>query len=248
MSYNQDQQPPKKTRKKTLLTDYRQPHPVSTEPVQGAKYPAQLMWDQANNGKIMLKVNDGIWKEGAKTTHKEIEMDYAHRGVVFEALLEATQDPNWGSKQIPVQWKQYVFAGGSGRMSDTPVLQVFLTVVRDKAGCIILGWSKGDYKVQFKFKGPKDTTVYIKNDAGERVEDHGIMSRWAVKAWVNFHRPILDRMENDSWEPPKPKDGTGGTGGGNGGNGGGGGQQRPNNQSSGGNFDSANSFDDDVDF
>lgn len=239
---NGQQRPAFTPRKKTLLTDYRQPHPVSTEPVPGAKYAAQLMWDQANNGKIMLKVNDGIYKEGAKSNHKEIEMDYAHRGVLFEALLEATTDSNFKTKQIPVQWKQFVFAGGSGRMSDQPVLQVFFTVIRDAQGRITLGWTKGDYKVQFLFKGPKDTTVYIKNDEGERVEDHGIMSRWSVRAWIGFHRPILDRMDNDGWEPPKPKEGAPASGGGN---------QRPNNNAAnGGGFDnnSGGGFDDDVDF
>lgn len=239
---NGGQRPAFTPRKKTLLTDYRQPHPTSIEPVAGAKYPAQLMWDQANNGKIMLKVNDGVYKEGAKTNHKEVEMDYAHRGVLFESLLEASQDPNFQTKQIPVQWRQFVFAGGSGRMSDAPVLQAFLTVTRTKDGIIILGYSKGDYKVQFKFKGPKETTVFVKNDAGERVEDHGIMSRWAVRAWIHFHRPILDRMEMDGWEAPKPKEGAGGNSNGNQNRTGGGG-----NNNSGG-FDDSSSFDEDVDF
>lgn len=200
--FNPDQ---KQRRKKTLLNDYRQPHPTSIEPLPGAKYPAQLMWDQAVNGKLMLKVNDGVWKEGAKTNHKEVEMDYAHRGILFEALLDATQDVNFKMKVIPVQWKQYVFSGGQSKLSDSAVLQANLTIIRDKDGCITLGYSKGDYKTQFKFKGPKETTVMIKNDAGERVEDHGLMSRWAVRAWVNFHRPLLDRMDNDAWEPAKPK-------------------------------------------
>lgn len=223
-------------RKKTLLTDYRQPHPISTEPVAGAKYPAQLMWDQANNGKIMLKINDGVYKEGAKATHKEVEMDYAHRGILFEALLEATTDVNFKTKQIPIQWKQFVFAGGQGRMSQDPVLQVLFTISRDPQGRITLGWSKGDYKLQFLFKGPKETNkIFMKNDAGERVEDYGTMSRWSVRAWVNFHRPLLDRMDNDSWEPPKPKDGQPAPAG------------RQNNNSSGGNDD--DSFaDDDADY
>lgn len=208
--------PINKTRKKTLLTDYRQPHPLSTAPVEGAKYPAQLMWDQTLKGKITLKVNDGIWKEGGagKTNHKEVEMDYMHRNMLFEALLEATTDANFSTKQIPVQWKQFVFAGGQSKMSDQPVVQVFLTIVRDKAGCISLVWTKGDYKVTFKFKGPKETTVYVKNAEGIREEDHGLMSRWTVRAWIAFHRPMLDRMENDAWEPPVPKEGAGGGGGG----------------------------------
>lgn len=234
MNGQNGQRPAFTPRKKTLLTDYRQPHPVSIEPVAGAKYPAQLMWDQANNGKLMLKVNDGVYKEGAKTNHKEVEMDYAHRGMLFEALMEATQDENFKTKQIAVQWKQFVFAGGSGRMSDAPVLQVFLTITRDATGCITLGYSKGDYKVQFKFKGPKDTVVYVKNDAGERVVDEGIMSRWAVRAWCGFHRPLLDRMDNDAWEAPKPKEGTATNSN----------QPRQNNNSS----NDDNTFDEDVDF
>jgi hypothetical protein len=241
---NNGQRPAFTPRKKILLNDYRQPHPTSIEPVAGAKYPAQLMWEQANNGKLMLKVNDGVYKEGAKTNHKEVEMDYMHRGVLFDALIEATTNPDFKTRQIAVQWKQFVFAGGSGRMSDQPVLQVFLTITRDKDGCITLGYSKGDYKVQFKFKGPKDTVVYMKNDAGERYIDEGVMSRWAVRAWVNFHRPILDNMDTTSWEPAKPKDGAPAAGGNRGGNGGGGG-----NSGGGNDFDSGgNSFDEDVDF
>jgi hypothetical protein len=227
-------------RKKTLLTDYRQPHPQSIEPVDGAKYPAQLMWDQANNGKIMLKVNDGIYKEGAKNNHKEIEMDYQHRGILFEALLEATTNENFGVKQFAVQWKQFVFAGGSGRMSDQPVLQANLTITRAANGVITLGYSKGDYKVQFKFHGPKDSKIYMKNEAGERVVDEGVMSRWHVRAWVHFHRPLLDRMDNDGWEPPKPKDGQGGSGGGGSNRGSGGGSSNS--------FEPDNSYDDDIDF
>lgn len=219
-------------RKKTLLNDYRQPHPVSTAPVDGAKYPAQLMWEQANNGKLLLKVNDGVYKEGAKNNHKEVEMDYSHRGMLFEAILQATEDSNFGSKQIAVQWKQFVHGAGGGRMSEQPVLQVFLTVMRDKNGCIILGYSKGDYKLQFKFKGPRDTVVYIKNDAGEREEDHGLMSRWTARAWVNFHRPLLDEMDVSTWEPVKPKEPAGGTTA----------PSRPSNVQSGDNYD------DDIDF
>lgn len=197
---------PRKQRKKTILTDYRQPHPVSTVPMEGSKYPAQLMFDQALTGKIVLKVNDGVYKEGGKATHKEVEMDYAHRGALFEAILEATTNENFNTKQIAVQWKGFVFASGGGKLSENPILQVFLTVVRDKQGCIALHWTKGDYKPIFKFKGPKDTVVYVKNEAGERVEEPGVMSRWAARAWVNFHRPLLDRMEEESWAPPVPKE------------------------------------------
>ena len=51
------------------------------------------------------------------------------------------------------------------------------------------------------------------------------MSHCPVKGYIKFHRPILDRMEKEGWEPPKPK----------GGNGGGGGNWGGNNNSGGGN-------------
>lgn len=197
---------PRKQRKKTILTDYRQPHPISTAPVEGAKFPAQLMFDQTLSGKITIKVNDGIYKPGEKSNHKEVEIDYMHRNMFFQALEEATTNENFSTKQIVVQWKQFIFGAGGSKMSDNPIVQVFLTVVRDKQGCISINWTKGDYKVTFKFKGPRDTIVYVKNEAGERVEDPGLMSRWAVRAWINFHRPLLDRMEQAAWTPPAPKE------------------------------------------
>lgn len=212
-------------RKKFILNDYRQPLPASDEPVAGGKYPATVMWEQKNNGSIVMKINDGVYDPNSKTNHREVEMDFMHRNILFEALEEAATDPNFGQKQIVVRWKQFVFQPGGGRMSDNPVVQANLTVIRDENGVVWLGYSKGDYKVKIHFKGPKETVVYTRNAAGERAEDPGVMSRWAVKGYIKFHRPILDRMEKEGWEPPKPK----------GGNGGGGGNWGGNNNSGGGN-------------
>lgn len=231
-------------RKKMLLNDWKQPLPCTDAPLEGGKYPAQLMFEQMNNGKIVMKVSDGVYKEGGNKL-KEIEMDWMHRNILFEAILEACDNKDFDIKQISVRWKQFVRAGGMSRMSEQPIQQGYLTIQRDKNGCISLKFSKGaDYEAQFRFKGPKDTVVMVRNTEGQRVEDHGIMSRWSAKAWVNFHRPILDRMETEGWEPPKPRDG------GNGGNNNGGGNRNNgggnSNNSNGGGFD--DDFDSDIDF
>ena len=236
-----DQRPQFTPRKKTLLNDYRQPFPMTAEPVEGAKYPAQLMWEQKNNGEIILKMNDGVFKQGAKTDHKEVVMNYLDRNSLFEALLEATSNPEFGSRIVIQRKKQFVFQGGQGRMSDNPITQATFTVVRDKEGGIHLGYSKGDYKLMFDFKGANDNT-YFKRVGDERVEDKGMGSRWAVRGWVGFHRPILDQMELNGWEPPKPRN-NGNQGGGNnyGGNGGG------NNQGGGSMNATTQTFDDNLD-
>jgi hypothetical protein len=221
-------QPPRQQRKKTFLNDYRQAHPSTAEPMPGGKYPAQLMFEQKITGQIVMKVNDGVFKEG-KSTHKEVEMDGYDRGILFQAMLEAADNPNFKVKKVVVAKHQFVFQGGSGRMSDKPVVQVNLVITRDDNGVITLGYSKGDYKAVFIFKGPRNTVVMTRNEAGETIEDHGLMSRWAVRHWVSFHKPVLERMEMEGWEPPKPKGDAGGRSGGGGGynsesSGGGGGQ------------------------
>lgn len=210
-------------RKKTLLDDYRQPHPATKDPLPGGKYPAQGMWQQKNNGTIVFKINDGVFEKGQKNNPKEVDMNYVDRGALFEAILEATNDANFGVKQIPIAKRQYIFAGGQSKLSDNPIVQATFTVMRTKEGVITVGYSKGDYKAQLIFKGANFTTVYYKNDAGEKVEDIGMMSRWAARTWVRFHADLLDEMERNGWEPPKPRDGGNGGGGNNygGGNGGG---------------------------
>lgn len=240
-----------KPRKKNILNDYRSPLPCSDEPVAGAKYPAQMMWEQKANGVIVLKINDGVFQENSKSNHKEAEMVFADREAFFEALLEASNNPDFGSKQLAIRKKQFVFQGGQRRMSDQPVVQCYLTITRNDRG-ITVGYSKGDYKVPIRFKGANDTTVFVKNENGERAEDHGLMSRWAVRGYVSFHRPILNEMENQGWEPPKPRGEAGGEGGGNsygGGNGGGGNYgNRGGNEGGGSRQQPPADFDDDIPF
>lgn len=233
------QQPAFTPRKKTMLTDYRLPHPVTEQPLEGGKYPAQLMFDQKNNGNVVLKVSDGIYKAGSPATHKEVELDVYTRHALFEGILEACSNPEFNVKQLSVRKKQFVHGPGGSRMSDQPIVQANLTISRDKNGVISLGYSKGDYKAMFNFKGPNDTVLLVRQGE-ERIEDHGTLSRWVARGWVNFHTRVLDQIDFDGWQGPKPRVQPN-NGGGN-----------FNNNNSGGGSGGANtSFDeafDDVDF
>lgn len=194
-------------RKKTFLNDYRQAHPSTDGPINGGKYPAQLMFEQKITGQIVLKINDGVFSEG-KSTHKEVELDAYDRGLLFEALKDAADiagNPNFKAAKVVPARHQFVFQGGSGRMSEKPVVQCNFTITREDNGEITLGYSKGDYKALIRFKGPRSMNVMTRTPTGEVVEDKGIMSRWAVRHWCGFMKPVLERMELEGWEPPKPK-------------------------------------------
>lgn len=202
MSNDQPQFTP---RKKLFLNDWRQPHPTSEAPLEGAKFPAQFLWELTNAGKVVFKINDGIWKEGAKTTHKEVEMGAYQRGILFNSLLEAANNPEFTIKQYIIKKPGFVRTGGQSRMSDQPITHGTFTIKRDDRGVITLGYSKGDYKTTTSFRGPNNDVIMMRNEAGELVEDIGFMSRMYLRSWVDFHKRVLDRMELDGWTPPVPK-------------------------------------------
>lgn len=236
-------------RKKTALSDYRLPLPSSASPMEGARNPAQFMWEIKNNGKLVFKVNDGVYKQGAKNTHKEIEMDFGERALLFGALREAVEQKNFVNKQIALRKKDFVFTGGRSQMSDSPILKATMTIRKDENGIIHWGYSKGDYKVEVVFRGPHDCVVYYKDEQGNRKEDAGVMSRYYVSGYCRFHEPILNRMEEEHWVPPKPKENAGGGNGGGNYGGGGGGNSNYGGNGGGGNSRPSSDFDDeDLDF
>jgi len=253
MSYQQNNQgggrPQGTPRKKSFLNDWRQPHPATDAPLEGGKYPAQFMWEVTNAGKIVLKISDGVFKEGAKSPHKEVEMNGYDRNILFEALIEATNMAvDFPARQFFVKKHDFVRVGGQSRLSEQPITKVMFSVSRDEQGVINLVYTKGDYKVKTRFKGPNSSVIMVRNAAGEIVEDHGFMSRMYTRSWVKFHQEVLDRMERDGWEPPKPKGDFNG-----GGQGGGGGGYRQGTQGgNGGNPNQSNSnfddFEDDIPF
>jgi hypothetical protein len=233
---------PAQLRKKTMLNDWRQPHPTSDAPVEGSKYPAQLMWEVTNAAqpRIVLKVNDGVFKEGGGK-HKEVELDWADRGQLFGALLEACNQPDFASRTVHIRKKDFVRSNGASRLSDQPITKMTFLVARTKDGAIKLGWMKGDYKVTFTFKGPRDTVIMIRQPDGSVVEDPGLMSRASVRRWINFFESTLDDIERNAWEPPKPKEGaTGSTNQSY--------NNRNNSNSNGGGQAASNDFDDDDSF
>ena len=193
-------------RKKTLLDDWRQPHPSTLQPMAGGTYPAQGLFQQKANGNIVFKINDGSFNRDQKVNHKEVELNYSDRGNLFRAVIDAATMPDFGTKQMVIAKKQWIRAGGQSKISDNPIVQAMFTIIRDAAGVVTLVYTKGDYKAALVFRGANDTVLYMKNDAGEKVEDRGTMSRWAARTWVKFHEGILNDMETAAWEPAPPRE------------------------------------------
>lgn len=219
------------------MNDWRQSHPRSMEPVEGAKFPAQLLWEIQNNGEIVLKVNDGVYQEGKSSRHKEVQLDFYERGLLFETLLEACDNKDFQSRVIQPKKHGFVFQNGQSKLSDQPIVKVTLTVARDEDGVIALGYTKGEYRVRFSFIGPAESTILVKTPDGTK-EDKALTSRCYTRTWTKFHQQLLNEIQNQRWTPPKPKNGSGG---GNNNSGGGG---NSNSNTSGDDFD----FDDDVMF
>lgn len=227
-------------REKTIANDWRLPHPRSLKPVDGAKFPAQLLFDKKNNGDICIKVNDGVFQQGKSNAHKEVTLNFYQRGLIFEALLEAANNPNFESKNIQIKERAFVHSGGTSRMSDNPIVKLALVVNKDEEGIINIGYSKGDYRVMFQMLGPNESTIIVRKN-GETVEDKALTSRCYVRTWVKFHQRLLDQWEVEGFKPHEPK---------------GGGNYNRNNNSGGGNSgggsnSASGGFDDvfdDIDF
>lgn len=259
-------------RPQTMFNDFRYPMPKSDKPVEGAKYPARWTWEFGLNGSILFKVNDGIYgKDDRNAKSKEVPLSAMDRNTLFELMMNAINDPNFTKAQYHV--KQITFGSG-GRLNDHPSTLATFTVIRDSEGKIHVGYSKGTYKVMFPFSSPFESVIMV-STGGEPREDHGLMSRLYVKAFIDFSKKFLDQFEWDSFKPREKKDAGNNSGGGNrqwGGNNNGGGNSNwggnsGGNQSggnSGGNWNNSNgggnsnsggqtrsvpeTFDDEIDF
>lgn len=210
----------------TMFSDYRYPMPASAQPVEGAKYPARWTWSFGAGGKVYFKVNDGVFgKDDRNAKLKEVHLSNMDRNALLNLMQNAIDDPNFTTAQYHV--KQTIFGNG-GRLNDHPSTLGTFTIVRTKEGIINVGYSKGTYKVLFEFRSPYDSVILIKRD-GEAVEDHGLMSRVYVKAFIDYSRKFCDQMEWEGYTPRERKDSNGG---GNNNNNNWGGN---NNNSSGGN-------------
>lgn len=245
-------------RPETMFTDYRYPMPQSSEPVEGAKYPARWTWSFGLDGKVYFKVNDGVFgKDDRNAKLKEVHLSNMDRNALFNLMRDAIDDPNFTMGQYHV--KQITFGQG-GRRNDHPSTLGTFTVIRTKEGKLNVGYSKGTYKVMFEFNSPYESIILVKKD-GEAVEDRGLMSRVFAKAFIDYSQKFCDQYEWDAYKPRERKDANGGGnnswGGGNGGNNNGGGNNswNGNNNNGGGNNGGGNSrqqaapdFDDDIIF
>lgn len=202
---------------KTPFNDYRYPHPKTKDPLPGAKYPAQALWDVSNPGKIIFKVSDGVFGGGDNSyKKKQQEIEGPERNAIFALLLEAARDPNFEKSVYSIKRKTFVREGGQSRMSDRPIVQAQFTVLRDKStGVVSLGFSKSDFKALFVFDKPSDSELvdYIN---GEYVPATARMSRLYVEGYVGWISTPLTQLETEKYTPPKPRNsGNGNSGNGN---------------------------------
>ena len=202
-------QPNNNARRKTIFDDWKQPQAATIDPVQGGKYPATWIIQQKSNGKIVMKINDGIYDPNSKSNvHKEVEMNWSDRNALMEGILEACADPSFETSQMVVRKKDFIKSGGQSKISDNPIVKAMFTIDRDKnSGVISVTYRKGEYNAKIVFRGANDTVLYRKDSTGNKVEDHGTLSRWAARAWVKWHQDPVNSMERDMYEPPAPKEG-----------------------------------------
>lgn len=229
MSFPQDQV---QRRPQTMFNDFRYPMPKSDKPVEGAKHPARWTWECGLNSTIYFKVNDGVWgRDDKNAKSKEVEMSVYDRGALFGLMEEAINNPNFSKSQYHV--KKTVF-GSNGRMNEHPSTLATFTVIRDGEGRIMVGYTKGTYKVMFPFISPFDSIIMIATDGGEPREDRGLMSRCYAKAFIDHSKKFLDEYEWQNYKP-REKKGENSGGGNRGGNNNWGGNNNSNGNQGGGN-------------
>lgn len=194
-------------REKTILDDYRWAHPHTNAPLPGAKYPATINWAIGNTGKIIFKVNDGVYSGSGDQSYKkkQQEIELTDRNAIFELLLHAVVDPNFIKAQYQIKRKKFLReSGGSGRMSDQPLVEATFTVIRESNGIIKLGFTKSDFKALFEFDSLSDSVLMNFVDGEYRV-DHNLNSKIYVKSYIGSIRDFLDGKEFSKYTPRPPK-------------------------------------------
>lgn len=192
-------------RKKIITTDYRQ-NQLKTENIpDGSKYPATGFFELANNGKIVFKVNDGQYDP--KNKNKEVELQADDRNALFNLIKLAAKSNNFDTASYEVADRRFVFNGGQAKMSDNPITLATFTVAKDKRGVIILLYAKGDYKQKFAFTQPSHSKILVKKE-NETTQAYELMSSVYATGWCDRMETYLNRLEEDNYQPPKPKEGT----------------------------------------
>lgn len=204
-------QPYTSARLKTPLNDFYYPHPTTKGPVEGAKWPGQMVWELTSNGRVLFKADDKVYNPNDQNAYKkkECEMTYLDRNYIFDLLLDAANNPDFTRAQYTIKRRGFVRTGGVSKLSDAPVAQGQFTIIRDQDGVISLGYTRGDYKILFVFTTPgaNECRWHIN---GEWVEKAGLSSQTWVRSYVKSVRNMLDQKEMEIYQPPKPKNNNGG--------------------------------------
>ena len=196
----------------TLFNDFKFAMPRSTKPVEGAKYPATWTWEIGLTGKIMFKVNDGIYgTEDRNAKNKEVELNAFDRNSLLFVLQEAVSDKDFASTQVFIRAKLY--NNQTGRFNDTPSVMATFTIIRTKAGEIKVNYARGNYELTFNM-ADENLLMKTKDINGGVVENPGLASRAYTSSFIKFSSKFLDQEE---WNRYSREDKKGKTGGGSGG-------------------------------
>lgn len=236
-------------RPETIFNDYKYDMPKSTKPVDGAKYPATWNWEIGLNGKIHIKINDGIYgQQDQNAKNKEVELNFLQRNQLLYVLEQAASDKDFESSQVLIQKK--LFNRQTNRMNDTPSLQATFTIIRTKSGEIRVNFARGTYELMF-IMNDDNLIIRSKGVDGTVNENPGLASRAYVMAFCSFSRRFLD---NEEWTryaraPKGGVAGAGGQGGQGGGNrfSGGGNSNNSGGGNGGGGNQAPKDFDDEID-
>ena len=216
----------------TIFNDFKFDMPKTTKPVEGAKFPATWTWEIGTTGKIMFKVNDGIFgRDDRNAKNKEIELSVFNRNQLLFVLEQAATDKEFKSTQVIV--RDRIWNNQMNRMNDTPSVIATFTVARNKNGEIKVNYVRGSYEVTFNMTSSLMQMKSKNSESGEVEENAGLASRAYTFTFVQFSRKFLDNEEwNRYSREPKKGNGNGG------GNRNGGGNNNWNNNNGGGNSSS----------
>lgn len=213
------------SRPKTPMNDYRYPHPKTKDPLPGGKYRAQGFWELTSSGKVVFKVQDGVFSQGDNAyKKKEVELDAIERNAIFQLLREAATEPTFTKSSYTVKDFGFVKQGGESKLSDQPITKATFTVIRDQNGVVQLGFSKSDFKALLVFDNARESTLMDFVD-GEFRPAHARMSRLYVMGYLSAVEGWLNFEENARYQPPQRKNNAGNNN--NRGNGGGSSYNKP---------------------
>lgn len=227
---------PKNESFKTILNDYRYPHPKTDKPLDGARYPATLQW-KVKSSSTTLVISDGVYVEGKGYLKKEVDLDPYQRNMVLGLLKDAALNKEFTNAQLTIAKKMFFKENGVNKLGDKPTTIATITILKDPEGIICLAFKRSDFKAMIKFRGPNDSQLarYDKLTGEYKQADDFLSAKYTL-AYVKFVSEYLTQMEIQQYKAPEKK------GGNNNGNKGNYSNNNNNASSSGGDFEDFEDF------